>query len=136
MAFIRAKNINGKVKHYLVESKREGKKVRQKVLVYLGEADTIEGAIDELLDRIPKSKQRIDQYEQRARAAMARIPQVWIDRNGGEIPEDKNDWTPRRRDYVGQYWSYTNQVRIEGEILEKMEIRLDKLQDYQVNCSA
>jgi hypothetical protein len=43
MAFIRAKNINGKMKYYLVESKREGKKVRQKVLAYLGESETIAG---------------------------------------------------------------------------------------------
>jgi len=36
MAFIRSKNIRGHTYYYLVETHREGKKVRQKVLKYLG----------------------------------------------------------------------------------------------------
>lgn len=36
MAFVRAKKRGDKVYYYLVENKREGKKVRQKVLKYLG----------------------------------------------------------------------------------------------------
>ena len=36
MAFIRAKTIRGHTYYYLVESRREGKNVRQKVLKYLG----------------------------------------------------------------------------------------------------
>jgi len=36
MAFIRTKRIKNRTYYYLVESKREGKKVRQKVVKYLG----------------------------------------------------------------------------------------------------
>ncbi len=36
MAFIRVKQRGDKSYYYLVESKREGKKVRQKVIKYLG----------------------------------------------------------------------------------------------------
>jgi len=36
VAFIRAKVTHGYTYYYLVESRREGKKVRQKVLKYLG----------------------------------------------------------------------------------------------------
>jgi len=36
MAFIRSKRIGNRVYYYLVENRREGKKVRQKVLKYLG----------------------------------------------------------------------------------------------------
>jgi len=36
MAFIRKKKISGQTYYYLVESKRDGKKVRQKVIKYLG----------------------------------------------------------------------------------------------------
>ena len=36
MAFVRAKTINGNIYHYLVESRRTGTTVRQKVLKYLG----------------------------------------------------------------------------------------------------
>jgi len=36
MAFIRVKRFGNRKYYYLVEGKREGKKVRQKVLKYLG----------------------------------------------------------------------------------------------------
>lgn len=36
MAFIRTKRKGNRIYYYLVESKREGKKVRQKVIKYLG----------------------------------------------------------------------------------------------------
>ena len=36
MAFVRTKRKGNRIYYYLVESKREGKKVRQKVIKYLG----------------------------------------------------------------------------------------------------
>ena len=36
MAFIRTKRQGNRIYYYLVESKRDGKKVRQKVIKYLG----------------------------------------------------------------------------------------------------
>jgi hypothetical protein len=36
MAFVRTKRIKNRTYYYLVESRREGKKVRQKVIKYLG----------------------------------------------------------------------------------------------------
>ena len=36
MAFVRTKRKGGRTYYYLVESKREGKNVRQKVIKYLG----------------------------------------------------------------------------------------------------
>jgi len=36
MVFVRAKTINGNTYHYLVESRRTGASVRQKVIKYLG----------------------------------------------------------------------------------------------------
>lgn len=36
MAYLRAKKFNGRTYYYLVEGHREGKKVKQKVLKYLG----------------------------------------------------------------------------------------------------
>ncbi len=43
MAFIRTKRFGNKVYYYLVENKREGKKVKQKVLKYLGTSPEQEG---------------------------------------------------------------------------------------------
>lgn len=41
MAFVRRKNINGRVYLYRVENRWEGGKVRQKVLEYLGAEDPV-----------------------------------------------------------------------------------------------
>ncbi len=46
MAFIRTKTINGSKYYYLVENRREGKKVVQKVLKYIGKAENL---LDETL---------------------------------------------------------------------------------------
>jgi len=39
--FIRANRRKNKVYYYVVESERDGKKVKQKVLLYLGSAETL-----------------------------------------------------------------------------------------------
>ncbi len=41
MAFLRTKTIKGRKYYYLVENRRVGKKVIQKVLRYLGTADSL-----------------------------------------------------------------------------------------------
>ncbi len=41
MAYLRSKTINGKQYFYLVESVRIGKKVRQKVVKYIGTIDNL-----------------------------------------------------------------------------------------------
>jgi len=49
MAFVRAKKFNGRTYYYLVENRREGKRVRQKVLQYLGSEKPSPQAIDRML---------------------------------------------------------------------------------------
>jgi hypothetical protein len=44
MPFVRTKRIKGIEYRYLVESYREGNRVRQRVLVYLGEHKTVKAA--------------------------------------------------------------------------------------------
>jgi len=39
--FIRANRRKNKVYYYIVESEREGKKVKQKIILYLGSAKTV-----------------------------------------------------------------------------------------------
>jgi hypothetical protein len=53
--FVRKKTTaSGAVKHYLVESRREGGKVRQKVLHYLGKHPTVEERLAWLDDEVSK----------------------------------------------------------------------------------
>ena len=46
MAFVRTKKKGNGIYYYLVESKREGKKVRQKVIKYLGTEPPAKEQID------------------------------------------------------------------------------------------
>jgi len=46
VAFIRTKRKGSRIYYYLVENKREGKKVRQKVLKYLGTELPTKGQIE------------------------------------------------------------------------------------------
>lgn len=102
MAFVRRKTINGKDKFYLVENKRVDGKVRQKVLCYLGESDTVEGAIAELGDRIERCKGFTQRGRKRAAECKERMHPSWL--QDGEVP-------PRRRKggqfvtrLIGSYW--------------------------------
>ncbi len=49
--FIRAKTIKGKNYYYLVENKREGEKVKQKVIRYLGTTKPNAGIVANVLGR-------------------------------------------------------------------------------------
>jgi hypothetical protein len=47
MAFLRVKKINGKQYFYLVESIREGKRVRQRVIKYIGTIENLSSVLQE-----------------------------------------------------------------------------------------
>jgi len=55
MAFIRKKVKNGNTYYYIVESRREGNKVFQKVLYYIGTIETLIKKL-KIADRILKQK--------------------------------------------------------------------------------
>lgn len=52
MSFVRAKKFNGRTYFYLVKNYREGKKVRQKVLRYLGTERPSPEALKRILEEI------------------------------------------------------------------------------------
>lgn len=51
MAFVRTKLKGGRIYYYLVESKRDGKKVRQKVVKYLGTEPPTKEQIENIVGR-------------------------------------------------------------------------------------
>ena len=51
MAFVRTKRKGNRTYYYLVESKREGKKVRQKVVKYLGTQMPTKEQIESIIRR-------------------------------------------------------------------------------------
>lgn len=56
MAFIRKKKFGNREYYYLVEAKREGKKVRQKVLRYLGAEKPSPDEVDRIIKEIKGGK--------------------------------------------------------------------------------
>jgi hypothetical protein len=62
MAFVRVQKRGNRVYYYFVQTHREGKKVRQNVLKYLGTAppgpDELERLKEEFKDRLPPPKKR------------------------------------------------------------------------------
>ena len=52
MAFVRTKSINGHEYNYLVRSVREGGKVKQETLAYLGKYGSLQQALDVLRPRL------------------------------------------------------------------------------------
>lgn len=51
MAFLRSKIINGKEYFYLVENRRENKKVRQKVIKYIGDRKKVAGILSKIYEK-------------------------------------------------------------------------------------
>jgi len=58
IVFVRTKRKGGGVYYYLVESKREGKKVRQKIIKYLGAEPPTKEQIESMIRRIKDERQR------------------------------------------------------------------------------
>ena len=58
MAFVRVKRFGNREYYYLVEGKREGKKVRQKVIKYLGTERPTKEQIETMIRRINDVRQR------------------------------------------------------------------------------
>jgi hypothetical protein len=56
IVFVRAKRKNGRIYYYLVESRREGSKVRQKVIKYLGIEMPTKDEIETLRRNYDKSR--------------------------------------------------------------------------------
>jgi len=52
MPYVRAKHRGQKVYYYLVESKREGKKVRQRIIRYIGTKPPTEEELENMLKEV------------------------------------------------------------------------------------
>lgn len=56
LAYVRAQKRGNRTYYYLVEGKREGKKVKQTVLRYLGTKNLPQDSIDRIITEIRESK--------------------------------------------------------------------------------
>ncbi len=116
MAYIRRKQVKGNTYYQLVESYRDGGKVRQRLIMHLGRYQTVE----ELIVSIEATIESCARTEaiQRARAARYRAPieDVIQEHYDGVMPPRKRDrdWTWahtytrwRMEPAVNGYWKFT-----------------------------
>jgi hypothetical protein len=72
MVYVRKKRVKDRDYHQLVESYREDGKVRQRVLVHLGEYPTVDAALEGLPERIALSRRVLPRYPKRIQPGMER----------------------------------------------------------------
>ena len=115
MPFIRAKYIGGEYYFYLVESRREGKLVRQKIVKYLGKRGDAEKYAREKKLEMPEIKKVFEKSEKALDKQIAR-KKAKLDslRPFPEVLED------RLREELVILWTY-NSTAIEGSILSLKE---------------
>jgi len=130
MAFVRRKNINGKDKYYLVESRREGDKVRQKVLAYLGEYDTVDGAITGLKNEIERHQYWLTRSTHKATEIKSMLNQYWIEKNGGEIPRPKKGMSYWASKPFRMYWAWIDIGESQAKWIEQKQNRLHLLRQH------
>jgi hypothetical protein len=114
MAFIRRKVSRGRAAFYLVENHREGGKVRQRVLAYLGPCDTLEGAIAHWEGEAAMLRKSSTRAAESSREMWSRVHPGLIRNNGGEVPFRKPQQGGQRT------WGY-QQCRWYWEAIEAQE---------------
>jgi len=73
MAFVRQKQSRGRTAYYLVENYRADSKVKQKVLAYLGECDTVEKAIASFEEEAARVTALAHKFEEKAAGEKAEL---------------------------------------------------------------
>ena len=130
MAFVRTKRQGGRLYHQLVESRREGMRVRQRVIVHLGPYPSVEEAIAGYGERAA-----FEREEERTWRAWAEAERITIERIrervrpdlvGADIPRLDGRKRP-------QYWRYLDGADGHGRCARKLEARVEKLRR---RCSA
>jgi len=121
--FTRSKIVDGKKYYYLVESYREGGKVRQRTLAYLGRVGNPDGALDYWEKTLVRYKGFAERANARAQAAREKMKPFDLE-NGKVLPKPAraNKWNLR-----GQYWRNMEQVEKILKRAEEIKQRADKI---------
>lgn len=129
--FVRRKNSRNRETFQLVESYRQDGKVRQRVVIDLGEKDTMEGAIAVCERRILSMSREIERSRQfigtfdsepdRIKGNVYRSPavlesrQYWLHR---DIIDKFEKRVAQQRDRLARLWTVSEKVGIDEEALE------------------
>jgi hypothetical protein len=133
MAFVRAKKQGQCVYHYLVTTERQGGRVRQKTIAYLGDHPTLQSALDALPREIAQLREAAFKFAADAEAARGQMHPAWIERNGGEVPRRRRGGLLTASKLFSRYWSCREQAEASEQQARLKEAQLSKL---HAACSA
>jgi hypothetical protein len=125
--FVRRKMQNGRTYHYLVASERAGGRVRQKTIVYLGEYQTLDAALESLPVEIAKVKEEARRCSVKADETRNRMHPAWIERNNAEVPRPRREGCQMANKLFGRYWFYSERAVTCEQRAREMSARLAKL---------
>lgn len=130
MAFVRAKRQDGRIYYQLVESRREGPRVRQRVIVHLGPCPSVEEAIAGYGERADRKREEERTWRARAEAERINIEKFRErfrpERVGAEIPQLEGRGRP-------QYWRCLDRADEYGRRAQKLESQVERIRQ---RCNA
>jgi hypothetical protein len=125
--FVRKKVSKGGTYYYLVQSRRAGGKVRQKVVAYLGTYATVQEALEKIPAEVERLRQRAADYRASAEDARRRVSASAIKANGGEVPRRNRPGLPLRRNPAGWYWIWRGRAESYERRAAELQRRLHAL---------
>ena len=138
MAYVRSKggNKRGGTYYYLVSCVREGGKVRQRTLAYLGAYPTVDAALQGIPAEVARLQAFAVKFTQGAEAKRAQCIPAWLERSGGEVPRPGTHGSANFRRICSKYWDCVHYAAsYEGRARELSE-RLAKLQELRASGAA
>jgi hypothetical protein len=131
--FVRAKRQGEKVYHYLVATERQGSRVRQKTVAYLGKHSTAQAALEALPGEIAQLEREAKECAGKAEATRQRMNPVWLARNNGEVPQPARGGLSTARKLFGHYWRLHKR---EQTCEQKARFKAAQLEKLHAACSA
>ena len=129
-------NKRGQAYYYLVSCVREGGKVRQRTLAYLGAYPTVDAALQGIPDEVARLQGQAAKFARGAEAKKAQCIPAWLDRFGGEVPRPGTHGSACFRRICSKYWLWMGRAAwYEGRARELSE-RLVKLQELRASGAA
>lgn len=133
--FVRCKVRDGRAYHYLVATVRDGGRVRQKTVAYLGDYPTATAALEGLPAEIAKLREEAHECAARADRVRLYLGAGTLERHGGEVPRPAQirSMSQHGRKICAEYWDKHDRAELCDKLIRQKTKQLNKL---RAACSA
>ncbi len=128
MAFVRAKRQGERTYYQLVKSRREGKRVRQRVIVHLGPYPSVEEAIAGYGKRADRARDEERIWRARAEAERTTIESIRKRFSPELVGAGISKLQSRDRP---QYWRYQDSADEYGRLAQKLESQAERIRQWR-----